>query len=103
MPDGVYHLGQFEFTVTGGVCRSADGRLAGSTLTLDRAIRQIVSLGVPLSQAVAMATINPAQRLSIQHKKGVLAPGADADIVFLAKDLSVAGVMTRGMISTNFA
>jgi len=103
MPDGAYRLGQFEFAVTGGVCRNSEGRLAGSTLTLDRAIRQIVSLGVPLSQAVAMATINPAQRLSIQHKKGVLAPGADADIVFLAKDLSVAGVMTRGMISTNFA
>jgi len=102
MPDGTYHLGQFEFTVNGGVCRNSEGRLAGSTLTLDRAIRQMVSLGVPLRQAIAMATLNPAQRVGIQHKKGVLAPGADADLVFLTKDLCVGGVMTRGRISADF-
>jgi len=96
MPDGVYRLGPFEFTVSGGVCRNAEGRLAGSTLTLDRAVRQMTTLGVPLRQAVQMATLNPARRLGIADKKGVLAPGADADLVLLNSKLEVAGVMTRG-------
>src|SRR5205807_7286792 len=96
MPDGVYRLGPFEFTVSGGVCRNAEGRLAGSTLTLDRAVRHMASLGVPLGQAIQMATLNPARRLNISDKKGVLSPGADADLVLLTGNLEVAGVMARG-------
>jgi N-acetylglucosamine-6-phosphate deacetylase len=98
MPDGVYKLGPFEFTVSGGVCRDAEGHLAGSTLTLDRAVRRIAGLGVPLRHAVQMATLNPARRLGISDKKGVLAPGADADLLLLTKDLEIAGVMSRGMM-----
>jgi len=97
MPDGVYRLGPFEFTVTGGVCRNAEGRLAGSTLTLDRAVRHLVSLGISLREAVQMATLNPANRLGLAGKKGVIAPGADADLVLLNEKLEVAGVMTRGI------
>jgi N-acetylglucosamine-6-phosphate deacetylase len=100
MPDGYYRLGSFEFTVQGGVCRNSEGRLAGSTLTLDRAIRQMVSLGVPLREAVAMATVNPARRLGLEPKKGVLVAGTDADVVFLRNDdLTVAGVMARGVLA----
>jgi len=83
MPDGVYRLGPFEFTVKDGVCRNAEGRLAGSTLTLDRAVQ--------------MATLNPAKRLGLAGKKGVIAPGADADLVLLDERLHVAAVMTRGV------
>ncbi|HTC92545.1 MAG TPA: N-acetylglucosamine-6-phosphate deacetylase [Terriglobales bacterium] len=97
MPDGVYRLGPFEFTVSGGVCRNAEGRLAGSTLTLDRAVKHLVSLGLPLPEAVQMATLNPASRLGIAGKKGVIAPGADADLVLLSDKLEIAGVMTRGV------
>lgn len=97
MPDGIYKLGPFEFTVTGGVCRNAEGKLAGSTLTLDRAVRHMASLKVPLCQAIQMATLNPARRAGIAEKNGVLAPGADADIVVLTRALEVAGVMTRGV------
>ena len=43
MPDGKYQLGTFDVTVSGGVCRNAEGKLAGSTLTLDRALRNIVA------------------------------------------------------------
>ncbi len=97
MPDGVYRLGPFEFTVSDGVCRNAEGRLAGSTLTLDRAVRHLVSLGISLREAVQMATLNPANRLGLAGKKGVIAPGADADLVLLNEKLEVAGVMTRGI------
>lgn len=97
MPDGNYRLGMFDVTVNKGVARNAEGRLAGSTLTLDRAVKQMVALGVPLHEAVKMATLGPARRLGLGGKKGVIAPGADADFVFLNEDLSVAGVMTRGV------
>ncbi len=96
MPDGSYRLGTFEVTVSGGVCRNAEGRLAGSTLTLDRAIRTVVSLGILLKDAVQMATLNPARLLGVSHRKGVIAPGADADLVLLDEKLAVCGVMARG-------
>jgi N-acetylglucosamine-6-phosphate deacetylase len=73
-----------------------EGRLAGSTLTLDRAVRNVVALGVPLGAALRMASLNPARLLGIDARKGILAPGADADIVLLDSELRVTGVMTRG-------
>jgi N-acetylglucosamine-6-phosphate deacetylase len=97
MPDGKYMLGKFEVTVSGGVCRNAEGKLAGSTLTLDRALRNIVGLGLPLADAVRMLTLNPATLLGIEFKKGALRVGADADIVLLDEGLQVANVWARGM------
>ena len=97
MPDGNFRLGNFEVIVKDGVCRNAEGKLAGSTLTLDRALRYIVTLGVPLVDAVRMATILPARRISLAGKKGILAVGADADLVVLTPDLRVVGTMTRGV------
>jgi N-acetylglucosamine-6-phosphate deacetylase len=96
MPDGKYQLGSIEVTVAEGICRNAEGALAGSTLTLDRALRNMVGLGVPLASAVGMLTLNPARMLGLEGKKGVLAVGADADLVLLDAKLNVAGVMTRG-------
>ena len=96
MPDGKYQLGMFEVKVSGGVARNAEGKLAGSTLTLDRALRNMVALGVPLSSALQMLTANPARQIGLGARKGVLAPGADADLVFLDEKLEVSGVMTRG-------
>jgi N-acetylglucosamine-6-phosphate deacetylase len=96
MPDGKYQLGMFEVKVSGGVARNAEGKLAGSTLTLDRALRNMVALGVPLASALRMVTANPARQIGLGARKGILAPGADADLVFLDDKLEVAGVMTRG-------
>jgi N-acetylglucosamine-6-phosphate deacetylase len=86
-----------EVTVKGGVCRNAEGKLAGSTLTLDRALRYVVELGVPLIEAVRMATVLPARRIGLAGKKGIIAIGADADLVVLTQDLRVEAVMTRGI------
>ncbi len=83
-------------TVCGGVSRSAEGKLAGSTLTLDRALRNVLTLGVPFADALAMLTENPARLLGLEARKGALAPGADADLVLLDDKMEVAGVMTRG-------
>src|SRR5580704_16539627 len=97
MRDGNYRLGNFEVTVKGGVVRNSEGNLAGSTLTLDRALRFMVEVGVPFVDALRMATILPARRLGLAGKKGILAIGGDADLVVLTPDLHVAGVMTRGV------
>ena len=96
MPDGAYRLGTFEVTVRDGVARTADGKLAGSTLTLDRALRNMIALGVPFADTLSMLTANPARVLGLEGRKGHLTPGADADLVFLDSKNEVAGVMTRG-------
>ncbi|HME13517.1 MAG TPA: N-acetylglucosamine-6-phosphate deacetylase [Candidatus Acidoferrum sp.] len=98
MPDGKYQLGNLEVTVTGGVCRNAEGKLAGSTLTLDRSLRNIVALGASLCDAVRMLTLNPATLLGLEFKKGSLRTGADADIVLLDEDLHVNRVWARGLL-----
>jgi len=97
MPDGKYMLGGFEVTVSGGVCRNVEGNLAGSTLTLDRALRNVVALGASLPDTVRMLTLNPATLLGIEFKKGALRTGADADIVLLDETLHVANVWARGV------
>jgi N-acetylglucosamine-6-phosphate deacetylase len=97
MPDGKYMLGDLEVTVSGGVCRNAEGVLAGSTLTLDRALRNIVALGTSLPDAVRMLTLNPATLLGIQFKKGSLRVGADADILLLDEGLRITNVWARGV------
>jgi N-acetylglucosamine-6-phosphate deacetylase len=97
MPDGNYQLGGFEVTVSGGICRNSEGKLAGSTLTLDRALRNIVRLGASLHDALQMLTLNPAKLLGIEHKKGVLRESADADIVLLNEALEITQVYARGL------
>jgi N-acetylglucosamine-6-phosphate deacetylase len=97
MPDGKYILGKLEVTVSGGICRNSEGKLAGSTLTLDRALRNIVALGVPLADAVRMLTLNPASLLGIEFKKGTLRVGADADVLLLDEGLQLTNVWVRGV------
>src|SRR5882672_1272049 len=82
MPDGRYRLGSIEVDVKDGKCM-ADGKLAGSVLTMDKAVRNLTCFaGWSLSQAVAAASRNPA-RVARLDNKGVLAAGADADFVVL--------------------
>lgn len=97
MPDGKYMLGSLEVIVSGGICRNAEGVLAGSTLTLDRALRNIVALGASLPDAVRMLTLNPATLLGIEFKKGSLRAGADADILLLDEGLHITNVWARGV------
>jgi N-acetylglucosamine-6-phosphate deacetylase len=96
MPDGPYRLGNFEVLVEGGVCRDAQGRLAGSTLTLDRAVRHMIAAGVGLADAIRMATVQPARVLSLDSHMGVLIPGAESSLVLLDGDAAISRVMLRG-------
>jgi N-acetylglucosamine-6-phosphate deacetylase len=84
MGDGRYKLGDFEVTVKGDRCEF-EGRLAGSVLTLDRAVRNVVKFtGCTLQDALRMATANPASVIA-RARKGRIEVGADADLVVLTK------------------
>jgi len=108
MPPGRYHLGEMEIVVaevlvaeaprTGQLaCRNREGRLAGSVLTQDRAVQNMMRFaGVTLREAVLMATYVPAQLAGVADRKGSLRPGFDADLVVLSPDGTVLGAMAGG-------
>lgn len=95
--DGDYRLGDLDVQVRGGVARLfGTDTIAGSTLTLDAAVRYAVEeAGVDVHAALRAATTNPAQALDL-HDRGRIAPGADADIVVLSPRLEVTGVLHQG-------
>ena len=96
MPDGRYRLGSFEVEVRDGECMS-DGKLAGSVLTMDRAVRNLARFAEwDLPQAVAAASRNPA-RVAHIAKKGALTVGADADFVVLNQEGEVLRTFIGGM------
>ncbi|MGO9862793.1 MAG: N-acetylglucosamine-6-phosphate deacetylase [Terriglobales bacterium] len=96
MPDGRYRLGSFEVEVREGKCM-ADGRLAGSVLTMDRAVRNLARFAEwDWPQAVAAASRNPARVARIADK-GVLAAGADADFVVLNGESEVLRTFVGGL------
>jgi N-acetylglucosamine-6-phosphate deacetylase len=99
MPDGEYHLGRAAVTVSAGIARTAGGAaLAGSTLTMDVAVRNAVRfLGLTVEEAVALASTNPARLLGLGDCKGAIAPGMDADLVVLDDALNVRATMIGGV------
>ena len=95
-PDGHYRLGDQDVTVTHRVARlDRDGSIAGSTLTMDEALRRAVEAGIPLPDACAMAATTPARVLGLTDR-GTLDPGRRADLVVLTPDLHVKRVMRAG-------
>ncbi|MFU8853286.1 N-acetylglucosamine-6-phosphate deacetylase [Micromonospora sp. SL1-18] len=97
MPDGEYELGGQAVTVSGGVARlSRDGAIAGSTLTMDAALRHAVAAGVALPDACRMAATTPARAIGLGDQVGALQAGLRADLVVLDDDLNVLRVMRAG-------
>ncbi|MEU6403179.1 N-acetylglucosamine-6-phosphate deacetylase [Streptomyces sp. NPDC046985] len=96
--DGRYLLGPLEVEVADGVARLVEGgSIAGSTLTLDRAFRRAVTVDrLPVPDAVAALSANPARLLGLDDRVGSLEPGKDADLVLLDEDFVLKGVMRRG-------
>lgn len=97
MPDGNYRLGNFTVHVAGGVCRTVEGNLAGSTVTLDAAVRNLAAYtGIPYQRCLVAATLNPARLLGLEKQKGVIAAGSDADLVVLDKNYFVTQTYVAG-------
>jgi N-acetylglucosamine-6-phosphate deacetylase len=96
MPDGEYRLGRHTVTKCLGGVRLADGTLAGSTLTMDQALRNLVhTLGLPLAEASRRTATLAARHLGLGDR-GVLQVGAWADVVVLDAALTVQQVWIEG-------
>jgi N-acetylglucosamine-6-phosphate deacetylase len=93
-----FALGDIHCVVRDLVGLTSDGKaLAGSTATMIRVVRGMVEFGgVPLVEAVRMATLNPARALRIEARKGTLAVGADADLVVFSDDFEVRHTFIAG-------
>ncbi len=99
LKEGTYDLGGQEVIVAKGQARLKDGTLAGSVLTMDKAVKNMVNkVGIQLPKVVQMASFNPAKCLGIDDKKGSLEPGKDADIVILNKNLETELTVVAGKV-----
>jgi N-acetylglucosamine-6-phosphate deacetylase len=94
--EGEFALGERTVHVADGACRLADGTLAGSIVTMDRAIRELVALGATPAQAVDAATATPARLLG-RDDVGALALGGRADVAVLDARLEVVRTLVDGV------
>lgn len=99
LPDGNYHLGVNQVVVEKGDAKLAsDGTRAGSTLTQDRALRNLLSFtGLPLEEILPVLTENPAKLIGVYDRKGSIEDGKDADLVVLDEQNQVADVFLQGI------
>jgi N-acetylglucosamine-6-phosphate deacetylase len=96
MGDGEFGLGGRPVVSAGGVVRGPEGQLAGSTLTMIDAVRNVHSLGIPLAEALTAASAVPAH-IAGRPDLGRLAPGSPADVVVLDDNLEIARVLIGGV------
>jgi N-acetylglucosamine-6-phosphate deacetylase len=99
LPDGIYYSqghGRESIVKNGKVTRP-DGTIAGSTLTMDRAVANAVNrAGIPFPEAVRMATLTPATILGLKTRIGSIAPNHDADLVILDTQYKVTQTIIKG-------
>jgi N-acetylglucosamine-6-phosphate deacetylase len=98
MPEGVYDLGGQEVTVAGNTAKLADGTLAGSVLTMDAALRNMLAADLPLDMVWPMTSATPAAQIGLGDHKGWLHPGYDGDVVLLDADFRVQATIVGGHI-----
>ena len=97
MPPGRYRLGDDEVMVDAVSCRLADGALAGSILSPDQALRNLIAAaGCTLAEALPMVTTTPARAIGLGHARGRIAEGCIADMVLLTPDLHVRTTIVEG-------
>jgi N-acetylglucosamine-6-phosphate deacetylase len=99
MEDGDYALGDQMVHVKDGIARTDAGGLAGSTLTMDRALRNVIEYAnLSLMEALPMVTRVPAASIGVENRKGFLQPGFDADIVVLDHSYHVRMTIVGGKV-----
>ena len=95
--DGEYTLGGLFVIVKDGKATLKDGTIAGGTSTLYEVLKSAVAFGIPLCDAIKMATITPCRAVGINNEKGSLEVGKDADILVLDKDLNIVKIFYHGV------
>jgi N-acetylglucosamine-6-phosphate deacetylase len=99
LPDGAYQVGDQPAIHVDGAIRLADGTLAGSVLTLDRALHNLqAATGRPLAELWAATSRNAARAIGADTTKGSLEPGKDADLVLLDPELRVIATVAEGAL-----
>lgn len=97
MPDGNYKLGELDVRVKDGVCLIGENTLAGSTLTLDRGVRNFATTtGASIAETTRLAGRNPARMSGFADEAGSLAVGRSADITVLSPENEVVETILRG-------
>lgn len=100
MPPGRYEMGRLPVIVQDGACRLEDGTLAGSVLTLDAALRNVMSAtGWPLALAWPMTSLSQAQAMGVDNEVGRIRAGAYADLTLLDADAQVVATMVGGRLA----
>jgi N-acetylglucosamine-6-phosphate deacetylase len=102
MPDGEYRLGSQHVTKCMGGVRLADGTLAGSTLTMDQALRNLVSLGLPIADVSSRMSRYAADYLGLEDR-GRIARGAWADLVVFDRELALTATYVEGESIVEYA
>lgn len=99
--DGVYiRPGNRKVIVENGAVRLESGALAGSALTMSQAVANAAKfLGIPLADAIAMASAIAAESLGLQDSRGSLAPGKLADLVIMDENVQILMTIARGRIA----
>lgn len=99
MKDGIWELGGQKVIVKDGVARLEDGTLAGSILTLNKALSNMIDkTNLKINEAVNLISINPAKSIGIDCKKGSIEIGKDADITIFDKDFNIFNTIVDGNI-----
>lgn len=99
LKEGVYQFGNQKVSVKNGAVKLEDGTLAGSTLTLNKAVYNMVHLyGVSLEDSVYMASFNPAKAIGMADTKGSIEIGKDADIIIFDDYIDVSCAIVNGNV-----
>jgi N-acetylglucosamine-6-phosphate deacetylase len=102
LKDGEYSLGNQKVIVKNREARLYDGTLAGSTLTLNRAVYNMVHLvGTPLQDAIRMATLNPSRAIKMNDRKGSVEIGKDADLIVFDDNIDIKAAFIGGRMIFN--
>ncbi|HEX6642093.1 MAG TPA: N-acetylglucosamine-6-phosphate deacetylase [Thermoanaerobaculia bacterium] len=97
LSDGTYKLYEYEVTVADGAARLADGTLAGSVLTMDAAVKNMIELaGLPIESVIPLASEVPARIAGVADRKGKIERRYDADLVLMNERFEVERVWGRG-------
>ena len=94
--DGEFVIDGRKRTVKDGICRNAEGRIAGSCVSMLAGAKNLLKMGIPLSDISVMASLNPAKALSVDSLTGTIEVGKQADIIVCDNELNIKAVFVKG-------